>query len=40
MLPPWLVREDVPLHILDRFDVGLCIDIFQEPIWRGLGEQC
>jgi hypothetical protein len=24
MVPPWLVREDVPLHILDSPDVVLC----------------
>jgi len=33
MVPPWLVREDVPLHILDRSDVALCIGIFRKPIW-------
>ena len=24
MVPPWLVREDVPLHMLNRSDVVLC----------------
>jgi len=38
MVPPWLVREDVPLHILECSNVGL-VD-FGKPIRRGLGEQC
>jgi hypothetical protein len=38
MVPPWLVREDVPLHILECSNVGLVR--FEKSIRRGLGEQC